>query len=60
MGSCNGNIIASTNKTHNAAWQRGFSRGGKKEEYAKPLSKWRGVSYGKIGIATMAATQDLL
>ena len=31
-----------------------------KEEYAKPRTKGRGVSYGKIGLMTMAAAQDLL
>ena len=40
--------------------QCGFSGGGKKEEYAKPRSKGRGVSYGKIGLTTVAVTQDLL
>ena len=32
----------------------------KKEEYAKPLNEGREVSYGKIGITTVAVTQDLL
>ena len=32
----------------------------KKEEYAKPRTEGREVSYVKIGIATMAVTQDLL
>ena len=40
--------------------QRGFSGGGKKEEYAKPRTKGRGVSYGKIGLTTVAVTHDLL
>ena len=40
-------------------WQRGFSGGGKKEEYAKP-HLGRGVSYGKIGLTTVAVTHDLL
>ena len=29
--------------------QRGFSRGGKKEEYVKPRTKERGQSYEEIG-----------
>ena len=41
-------------------WQRGFSGGEKKEEYAKPCTKGREVSYGKIGPTTVAVTQDLL
>ena len=39
--------------------QYGFSRGGKKKEYAKPHTKERGVSDGKIGFTTVAVTQDL-
>ena len=34
--------------------------GMKKEEYAKPRTEGRGVSYGKIGLRTVAVTQDLL
>ena len=34
--------------------------GGKKEEYAKPRTDGREVSYGKIGLTTVAVTQDLL
>ena len=30
------------------------------EEYAKPRTKGRGVSYGKIGLTTVAVTHDLL
>ena len=41
-------------------WQRGFNGGGKKEEYAKPRTEGREVSYGKIGLTTVAVTQDLL
>ena len=41
-------------------WQRGFSGGGKKEEYSKPHTEGREVSYGKIGLTTVAVTQDLL
>ena len=41
-------------------WQRGFIGGGKKEKYVKPLTEGRGVSYGKIGITTVAVTHDLL
>ena len=36
-----------------------FCGSGKKVEYAKPRSKWRGVSYGEIGLTTVAVTQDL-
>ena len=32
----------------------------KTEEYAKPRTKRRGVSYGKIELTTVAVTQDLL
>ena len=39
---------------------RGFSGGGKKEEYAKPHTEWREVSYGTIGLTTVAVTHDLL
>ena len=41
-------------------WQRGFSGGGTKEEYAKPLTEGRGVTYGKIGLTTVAIAHDLL
>ena len=40
-------------------WQCGFSGGGKIVEYAKPRTKGRGVSNGKIGLTTVAVTQDL-
>ena len=40
--------------------QGGFRGGGKKEEYAKPASEGREVSYGKIGLTTVAVTQDIL
>ena len=41
-------------------WQRGFSGGDKKkEEYANPRTEGREVSYGKIGLTTVAVTQDL-
>ena len=40
--------------------QRGFSRGGKQEEYAKPRTEGREMSYGKIGLTTVAVTHDLL
>ena len=33
---------------------------GNKQEYAKPRTKGRGVSYGKIGLTTAAVTQDLI
>ena len=32
----------------------------KKNEYSKPHTEGREVSYGKIGLTTVAATQDLL
>ena len=32
----------------------------KKEEYAKPPTKGRGVSCGKIGLTTVVVSQDLL
>ena len=32
----------------------------KKEEYAKPRTEGREVCYGKIGLTTVAVTQDLL
>ena len=44
-------------------WQSGFSGEGKKEEYAKPRTEGREgreVSYGKIGLTTVAVTRDLL
>ena len=42
-------------------WQRAFSGGEKKkEEYAKPHIEGKEVSYGKIGLTTVAVTQDLL
>ena len=34
-----------------------LARGGKKEQYAKPGTKGRGVSYWKIGLTTVAVTQ---
>ena len=40
--------------------QRGFSGGEKNEEYAKPRTEGREVSYGKIWLTTVAVTQDLL
>ena len=40
--------------------QRGFSEGGKKEEYAMPRTEGREVSCGKIGFSTVAVTEDLL
>ena len=33
--------------------------GEEKKEYAKPRTKGRGVSYGKIWLTTVAVTQDL-
>ena len=41
-------------------WQRDFSGGGKKEEYVKPRTEGSEVSYRKIGLTTVAVTQDLL
>ena len=40
--------------------QRGFSREGKKEEYAKAIADGREVSYEKIRLTNVAVTQDLL
>ena len=40
--------------------QRGFSRGGIKEEHAKPRTEGIEVSFGKIGLTTVAITQDLV
>ena len=40
--------------------QRGFSRGGNKYEYAKLPTEGTEVSYGKIGLTTVAVTLDLL
>ena len=37
-----------------------LAREEKKEEYVKPRTKERGVSYGKIGLTTVAVTHDLL
>ena len=37
-----------------------MSGGGKKKEYAKPRTEGREVSFGKIGLKTVAVTQDLL
>ena len=37
----------------------GGRRGGGKKDHAKPCTKGRGVSYGKIGLTTVAVTQDL-
>ena len=53
-GGWDGNVTAATNKTHNPALT------GKKEEYAKPRTEGREVSYRKIGLTTVAVTQDLL
>ena len=41
--------------------ESGFSYrgGGGNETYAKPRTKGREVSYGKIGLTTVAATRDL-
>ena len=41
-------------------WQRGFSWGGKKVEYANLRTKLIEVSYRKIGLTNVAITQDLL
>ena len=40
--------------------QRGFSGGGKKEEYSKSRTEGREVKYGNIELTTVAVTQDLL
>ena len=59
-GSCDGNVTDATNKTHDHASQHCFSGWEKKEEYAKPRTEGREVSYDKIGLTTVAGTQDLL
>ena len=41
-------------------WQHGSSGGGKKEEYAMPRTEGREASSWKVGLTTMALTQDLL
>ena len=40
-------------------WQLLLTGKEKKEEYAKPLTKGRGVSYWKIALTTVAVTLDL-
>ena len=58
-GSCDGHIAADSNKIHKRALIGWFWRRRKKEEeYPKPRTNGRGVSYGKI--TTVAVTQDLL
>ena len=37
-------------------WQCGFSGVGQKDDYAKPRTKGRGVSYGMIGLTIVAVT----
>ena len=59
-GSCDGNVTTATNKTHKPALTAGFYLGWKNGEYGKPRTEWREVSYGKIGLTTVAVTQDLL
>ena len=59
-GSCDVNVTADTNKTHNPALKSWFWRGGKKEEYTKPCTEGREVSNGNIWLTTVAVTQDLL
>ena len=39
--------------------QCGFSGEVKKDEYGKQRTNGRGVSYGNIGLTTLAVTQDL-
>ena len=58
-GSGEGNVTTATNKTHNPALSVVLAGGGKKEVYAKPRTKGIGVSYGKIGLTTVAVTQDV-
>ena len=43
-GIFDGNVSAVTNKTHDPTMQHNGFSGGKKEENAKPRTKWRGVS----------------
>ena len=40
--------------------QRGFSWAGNVEEYTTPRTEGREHSYGKIGLTTVAVTQDYL
>ena len=61
-GSCDSNVTAATNNTHNpakTAWSC-FSGEAKKEADDKPRTKGREVSCGTIGFTTEAVTQDLL
>ena len=37
-----------------------LKQGSKKEEYAKPPTEGRELSYGKIGLTTVTVTQNLL
>ena len=60
MGSCDDNVTTYTNKTHNPELTVVLAGEEKEEEYAKPHTKWRGVSYRKIGLMTVAVIQDLL
>ena len=53
-------LLPSPTKPITLPRQRGFSGGEKKEEYGKPRTEGREVSYGKIGLTTVAVTQDLI
>ena len=61
-GSCDGNVTAAINKTHNLAQTAWFYLGRKKIRVckAKPRAKGRLVSYRKIRLTTVAVTRDLL
>ena len=51
---------AATNKTSNIALTVWFQLVRKRRTYAERRTKGRGVSYGKIGLTTVAVTRDLL
>ena len=61
LGSSDYNVTDATNETHNPAHDSVVSaREEKQKENAKPRTKGRRVSYGKIGLTTVAVTQDLI
>ena len=59
-GSHDGNVKAPPTNTINPDLTAWFQPGEKKIEYAKPRTKGRGVSYGKIMLTTVTVTQRLL
>ena len=50
----------SSTKPITMPWQCGFNGEERKKSTPKPRTKWRGVSYGEIGLTTVAVTQNLL